>query len=311
MVANPIVENEAVARSPELVGDVQLLLCNYLPRNLDDMQALKVVQLASSGYSQVQGLGLPARGVRVCNARGVNDTAIAEWNIAMMISLARAMPHMLKNQQAHIWDRADVYQTEIRGATVGLWGYGGIGRQTARLCKALGLRVHVLSRSGIGPVQNRFCVPDAGDEAGDLPDRVFGVADRAAFLASLDFLILCLPLTAATDGIVGEQELRSLRQSAFVLNPARGPLIKQSALLQALREEWIAGAAIDTHYEYPLPAEHPLWSFDNVILTPHISGSTGSTHFRSRLAALLTKNVDRFLAGRPLLNELTSHEIGT
>ena len=309
-VADPVVETESVVRPAQLIADVQFLLCSYLPRNLSDMRQLKLLQLASSGYSQIQGLGLSTRGVHVCNARGVNDTAIAEWNVAMMINLSRSLPRMLKNQELHVWDRANVFQTEIHGTTVGIWGYGGIGRQTARLCKALGLKVHVLVRSEIGPIRNRYCVPDLGDTHGILPDRVFPINECAEFLKTLNFLILCLSLNSATEGIVGEDELRALPKSAFVLNPARGPLIQQTALLHALREGWIAGAAIDTHHQYPMPSEHPLWSFENVILTPHITGSSGSTHFTSRLASLFSQNIDRLLSDQPLLNELSPYELG-
>ncbi len=285
-VADPVVENESILRPASLIDDVQFLLCTFPPRNLDDMRQLKVVQLASSGYTQAQGLGLSSRGVIVCNARGVNDTAIAEWNVAMLIGLARNLPRMYDNQRAHIWDRSGVFQSEIRGATVGIWGYGGIGRQTARLCKSLGLTVHVLVRSAVRPTHNRFTIPGSGDPDGILPDREFFYDERRSFLKSLDFLILCLPLTTDTEGIVGEDELRALRPSAFVLNPARGPLIKESALFAALRENWIAGAAIDTHYQYPLPPEHPLWSFENVILTPHISGSSACRARTTARAAL-------------------------
>ena len=97
----------------------------------------------------------------------------------------------------------------------------------------------------------------------------------AEFLPHLDYLILTMPLTLATRGIIGERELRMLPPTAVLLNPARGPLVEEAALLAALREGWIAGAALDAHYQYPLPPEHPLWSMPNVILTPHTSGSSG------------------------------------
>ena len=128
-------------------------------------------------------------------------------------------------------------------------------------------------------------------------------------MSGLDFLILAMPLTPTTEGIVGERELRALRPSAYVLNPSRGPLIRQEALLAALRGGWIAGAAIDTHYQYPLPPEHPLWQFPNVILTPHISGSSLSPHFRERTWSIFLENVRRIEAGEPLLNELTQAQL--
>jgi len=135
------------------------------------------------------------------------------------------------------------------------------------------------------------------------------VADQEQeFLAGLDFLVLALPHTQQSGGMVGEQQLRALPPTAFVLNPARGPIIQEQPLLRALREGWIAGAALDTHFAYPLPADHPLWRFPNVILTPHISGADKSRLFPGRVADLFVQNVARFLDGRPLLNELTPQE---
>src|SRR5437879_12730788 len=104
---------------------------------------------------------------------------------------------------------------------------------------------------------------------------------------------------------MGERELRALPRTAYVLNPARGPLIQEKALLQALREKWIAGAALDAHYYYPMPPDHPLWQFPNVIMTPHISGSSESTHYLVQVWQIFVENVQRYLTGQRLLNELT------
>ena len=139
--------------------------------------------------------------------------------------------------------------------------------------------------------------------------RCFSLARSNEFLSNLDFLILAMPLTKTTRGIVGERELQSLPRSAFVLNPARGPLIQEQALLKALESGWIAGAAIDTHYYYPMPANHPLWRFPNVIMTPHISGSSKSTHYIDRSWDIFVSNVKRYLAGEQLLNELSSAQL--
>ena len=103
--------------------------------------------------------------------------------------------------------------------------------------------------------------------------------------------------------------MRWLPAFAFLLNPARGPLVQESALLRALEEGWIAGAALDTHYHYPMPAEHPLWNFPNVIMTPHIAGSTLNPMFRSRLWDIFVQNVDRYIRGKKLLNELTAQQL--
>ncbi len=294
---------------PKLIRDATVYFCMLPPANHRLMEELKWIQIGSTGYSQLFGLDLTARGVRATNGRGCFDVPIAEWNIAMMVNLARDFRQMMRNQDARVWDRSAVFQREIRGLTVGLWGYGGIGRETARLARQLGLRVHVLTRNGVGPRRDVYTVPGTGDPEGVLPERVFRAGEELKFLRNLDFLIVAVPLTKTTEGLIGERELRTLTSRAFVLNPARGPIIQQEALLQALREKWIAGAALDTHYQYPMPPEHPLWRFPNVIFTPHISGSILSPNFGRRLWDIFVSNVNRFAQGERLLNELTPEQL--
>lgn len=294
---------------PELLRDKHILLCTYPPTNLADMQSLELIQIGSTGYAQLYDLGLVERGIRACNGRGAFDVTIAEWNVAMMVNLLRDLRGMIRNQEQGIWDRSARFQSELRGLTVGIWGYGGIGRATARLAKVLGLKVHVFTRSGVSPRLNTYQVPDSGDADGVLPDRIFTAGEQKEFLSGLDFLILAVPQTPQTIGMIGEEELQSLPPHAFVLNPARGLLIEEAALLRALREGWIAGAALDAHYHYPMPEDHPLWSFPNVIMTPHISGSGASPHYLERIWDIFVQNVERHVAEQPLLNELTPAQL--
>jgi phosphoglycerate dehydrogenase-like enzyme len=293
----------------DVIADADILFCTYPPSNFDEMKCVRWIQIASSGYTQLLPLDLPSKQIRATNARGCFDVPISEWNIAMMVNLLRDVPQMLRNQDAHIWDRSVRFTQEVRGMTLGLWGYGGLGRETARLAKLMGMRVHVLARRGVHPAPNLYRVSGTGDPEGTLPDRVFSAKDAQQFLSELDFLILAMPLTPLTEGLIGEKELQALPRSAFVLNPARGPLIQEQALLRALREGWIAGAALDTHYQYPLPPDHPLWSLPNVILTPHISGTSLPPIFRTRVWDLFLKNVRLFLQGDVLLNELTDEQL--
>jgi phosphoglycerate dehydrogenase-like enzyme len=292
----------------DLLRGHQIFLCKLPPSNLFDMPDLRLMQLATVGYEHLRDLGLADRPLRVCNARGLFDTAIAEWCLAMIVNLVRDVPAMIRNQERTHWERAERFQQEVRGRVVGLWGYGGIGRETARLAKAFGIIVHALTRCGIGPRLNTYRQPGTGDPDGVLPDRVFTAGEEQAFLSGLDFLILALPQTKQSTGMVGARELRALPLTAFVLNPARGLIIQEEALVTALREGWIAGAALDTHFAYPLPPEHPLWKMPNVILTPHVSGADRSRDFPARMGDLFVQNVERFLDGRPLLNEITAAE---
>jgi phosphoglycerate dehydrogenase-like enzyme len=292
----------------ELLRGSEVLLCKFPPGNLDLMADLKFLQISTVGYEHLRNLGLADKPLRVCNARGVFDTAIAEWNLAMMVNLVRDLPRMMKNQAEARWERTARFEEELRGRVVGLWGYGGIGRETARLARALGMKVQVMTRSGVGPRTDVFVQPGTGDPEGRLPDRVFVAGQEGEFLSGLDFLILALPRTRHSTDMVSEKELRTLPRTAFLLNPSRGPIVLEQALLQALKEGWIAGAALDTHFAYPLPPEHPLWRLPNVIVTPHISGGDDSSLFPARMADLFHQNVVRYVEGKPLLNEITAQE---
>ena len=287
----------------------EIILSGYVPSNLNAASNLRLLQIPSAGYEDLLGLDLPGRNIRACNAAGVFDVPIAEWNVAMMVNLVRNVPQMFRHQQAAIWDRSARFQREISGSVVGFWGYGGLARETARLCKTMGMTVHVLARSGVRARGNTYVVAGRGDPEGLLPDKIFNPADKEQFLRGLDFLIIAMPLTGQTEGLIGEAELRSLPPHAYVLNPARGPIIQEQALLKALNEGWISGAALDTHYHYPLPPSHPLWQIPNVILTPHISGSSLSQMFSKRVWEIFHDNVQRYRAGRPLLNELSARQL--
>ena len=291
------------------IESVHLLFCTFPPRNLEDMRSLELIQIASAGYGQLIHLQLDRKGVRACNGLGNFDVPIAEWNIAMMVNLARNLRGMIRNQESAIWDRSAGFQREIRGSVLGVWGYGGIGRETARLAKALGLQVHVMTRRGVDARRNAYQLQGTGDPEGVLPDEIFRTGQEIEFLSGLDFLVLAMPPTKTNEGIVGEKELRALPRTAFLLNPARGPLVQEQALLTALREGWIAGAALDAHYAYPLPSDHPLWQFPNVVLTPHISGSAQSPRFLDRIWDIFVQNVERWLSGQPLLNELSISQL--
>jgi phosphoglycerate dehydrogenase-like enzyme len=304
----PFAESERELPVDE-IEDIEILFCTYPPSNCDAMRRLRWIHIASSGYSQLFPHELPKRHIRATNARGCFDVPIAEWNLAMMVNLVRNLPQMMRNQTGRVWDRSADFQREIRGMTLGLWGYGGLARETARLAKQMGMRIHVLARRGVRPARDCYRVPGTGDPEGILPDRVFLAGNEAEFLRDLDFLILAMPLTSQTEGIVGDKELRLLPRSAYVLNPARGTLIQEKPLLEALGEGRIAGAAIDTHYQYPLPPEHPLWSLPNVILTPHIAGSSLNPMFRQRIWEIFSENVGRYMREEALLNELSQEQL--
>lgn len=306
----PVISGPGQDMPMALMRGADALYCEYPPANFDDFDALRWLQVTSAGYEHLRPFPLTEMGVRVTNGLGVFDIPIAEWNILMILAWHRRLLELLANQRETRWDRDARFQHELRGATVGLLGYGGIARETARLAKALGLRVHALTRDGRARRrENVFRVPQTGDCEGLLCDRLFAGEDMLEFLGGLDYLVLTTPLTDATRGMIGERELRALPDSAVLLNPARAPIVQEEALLRALDEGWVRGAALDAQYAYPLPATHPLWSRPNVILTPHISGHSATPTFKERSCDIFLANLERFLAGEPLLNELTPAQL--
>jgi phosphoglycerate dehydrogenase-like enzyme len=309
VVHDPERSHEPVERDPRLLHDIDVLLAKHPPKNFDDLKSLKLWQLATVGFDHFAHLHLGERPFTVCNARGVFDAGIGEWCAAMIVNLTRDLRGIIRDQEQGKWNRAVPYMQEVRGKVAGIWGYGGLGREAARVANALGLVVRVMVRRGVSRRLNDFTPLGTGDPQGVLPDRVFLTGQERDFLAGLDFLILALPRTRTTTGLIGEAELHMLPRTAFVLNPARGPIIQEQALIRALREGWIAGAALDTHYYYPMPPEHPLWHFPNVIMTPHVAGADRSARFPELVGELAVENVTRFVEGRPLLNVVSREEL--
>lgn len=294
----------------DLARNVEILVSGWLPANFQELERLKWIQLSSAGYSEVFGLPIVERGICVTNALGVFDVPVAEWNIMMILNLHRHLSEMVENQHSRVWQRDSRFQAELRGAVLGLYGYGGIARETARLAKALGLTVWVMTRDGqLKPRRDKYRVEGTGDPEGTLPDRVFAPRQIEEFLSGVDFLCVAVPLTRATRGLVGEKELRMLKSSAVLINAARAAIVDEDALVRALREKWIRGAALDAHYREPLPPTHPLWTMPNLVLTPHISGSDKSTHYLDRLYDLFLQNLERYAGGKPLLNALIESQL--
>lgn len=293
-----------------LIRDRTVLLADFAPRNLAEMARLRWIQLGSAGYEQLTGLPLRRMGVSVTNASGANDVAIAEWCLLMLLACERDLPGLLQRQVGRTWERAAKFQSELRGRRVGILGYGNIGREVARLCHAHGLEVWAMGRGRIGARPLRYGPPDTGDPEGVIPARRFTPDQMTEFLPHLDYLVLTAALTPGSRGLLGARELRLLRPSAVLLNPARAQLVDEAALLQALREHWIGGAALDSHYREPLTADDPFWELPNVLLTPHISGSGESPYYLGRVWDLFADNLARFRRGEPLLNTVSWVDLG-
>ena len=223
--------------------------------------------------------------VLLTNNSGAYDVPIAEHVIAMIFAAAKRVPEHLVAQGRHEWQR-EVPHAEIRDATLLVLGMGSIGGELARLAGGVGMRVIGVRRDASRPAP--------GVERIVPPERFIEAAREA------DYLAVTAALTPRTRGMVSAEVLRALKPTAWVINIARGPIVDEAALIAALTEKRIGGAALDVFETEPLPATSPLWALDNAILTPHISNS--SPKVRGRSLALVVENVRRFKAGEALLN---------
>lgn len=244
---------------------------------------LRWMHVVSAGVDHILLPALSAANVTLTNARGVFSAPIAETVLAYMLAVVKRLPEFLTQQQAHHWRHLPL--RELGGLTVGIVGLGDIGREVARRCRALGMRVLGL---------RQHAGPDAD------ADEVLPPARLHDLLARADFVVIALPLTPQTRGFIDQAALAAMKPDAWLINISRGGVIEEQALVAALREQRIGGACLDVFAEEPLPAESPLWDLPNVIITPHNSWS--SPRLESRQVSLFLENLRRYIAGEPLLN---------
>ncbi len=279
-------------REGEFSGNIAGAEVVMLPWNLPaetryvllNLPTLKWIHTVSAGVEHTLDERLQALDIPLTNARGVFDLPIAETTLAYILMIVKRMPEFLAQQRARTWRKHAL--REAAGLTVGLVGLGSIGMEIARLCHGLGMRVLATRRHP--------------ERAAAYVDEVFSGERLGEMLAASDFVVIAVPLTTETRGLIGEAQLRQMKATAWLINIARGAVVDESALVTALREGWIAGAALDVFVAEPLPEESPLWALDNVILTPHNSWST--PHLQEREAALFLDNLSRYLSGAPLRN---------
>ncbi len=286
-----------------LEGDEEILYCFMPPRDLSKAPQLRWVQLHSAGINHLRGHPILESDMFITTSSGIHAVPIAEFSIAIMLALARRVPRMVRMRERGEWPRdrwRSFFGTELRGKVLGIAGYGSIGRETARIAKSgLGMRVLALSRSGERRDRG-YVEPGVGDPEGNLPDAWFRREQLHDLLTQSDFVLISLPLTQETHHLIGERELRAMKPTAFVVNIARGEIVDEAALVQALREGWIAGAGLDVFEKEPLPPDSELWKLENVILSPHVSAATA--HYDDRAVNLFSENLRRYLRGDELLN---------
>jgi len=260
-------------------ADALVALAHEIPAALPAaMPRLRWVQALTTGVDHLLGLPTLRPEVLVTNARGIHGPQMSEMAFLHMIALLRDFPAMLANQRAHRWDRWP--QRLLLGKTAVLLGVGAISEELARRCQAFGMRV-------IG-------VSDARGEAPGF-DAVLPRARLREAAAQADALIVLVPLTAGTRHLVDRDVLAAMRREAILVNLARGPVVDEAALIEALRAGRIAGAGLDVFEVEPLPPDSPLWDMPNVIVTPRVGGM--SDVYAQQALPLVEENLRAFLSG--------------
>jgi phosphoglycerate dehydrogenase-like enzyme len=267
---------------------------------------LRWVQLDTSGVDHVRTTPLWETDVEITTLNGVAPSNMAEFAVMMMLAFGHRLRLMVDLQRERTWptyqERWDWFMpSELRGATVGIVGYGSIGRQIGRIAHAFGMRVLALRRSG-SAVRQTFSIPALLDAAAPEPDRVYLPHELGEMLPECDYVVLIVPYTTETHHLIDEGALRAMKPSAVLINIARGGVVEETALIRALHEGWIAGAALDVFAEEPLPTGSPLWAMPNVLISPHVAGFT--PHYHERVLGIFAENLRRLLEGQPLLNRV-------
>jgi len=246
---------------------------------------LQWIQALSAGVESVLHLPRVQSGaVLLANARGTNAPPIAEHVLACVLALARSLPQAIRAQAQGRWERSLRGQREVGGATLGLLGLGAIAHEVAWRAHGLGLRVIGTRRRPAEP----------------LPPHVDALTDLDGVLRNADFVVVCLPLTAETRGLLSTANLAKMKAGACLINVSRGAIVDDAALVAALQAGRLAGAALDVFTSEPLPESSPLWQAPGVLITPHVAGA--SPHTMGRTMALFADNLLRFSRGEALQN---------
>ena len=252
---------------------------------LFEEESLRWLQGPGAGVDHPLWQGLLDRGVRLTNASGIHAEPIAQYIFTYVLFWERNVARHLAQQAARDW--TTIYSDDLGAKTLGIVGYGGIGRAAGRIGRAFGMRVLGARRT---PVED------------DVLDRFVPLERLHDLLAESDYVVLSMPFDDSTRGMIGAAEFAAMRDSAVLINVARGGVVDEPALVDALRARAIRGAVLDVTSEEPLPETSPLWALDNCVLTPHDAGY--SPLGDERLGALFIENLERYLRDESLVNEV-------
>jgi len=265
---------------------------------------LRWVQMENAGIDHIHNTPLWHTRLPIASANGAHLPHLPEYVLTMLLAWAHRLPELLHYQAQGYWfpgkEIHQLWPRPVYGRTLGIVGYGAIGREIARMAKAVGMRILATRRPGGSLRYDGYSPAGLGDPEGLLPESWFTLEELPALLRQSDYVVLGVPLINRTHHLIGATELAHMQPHALLINIGRGKLIDQDALLVALQEKRIAGAVLDVTTPEPLPPDHPLWRQENVIVTPHLAGHI--EHHFDNVVDLFAENLRRYLAGEPLLN---------
>ena len=280
--------------------EVEIIVGTRAPSDLTRVPRLRWLQVRSAGVDHMAADPPWRKGILVTNARGVYAIPIAEYVSGMVLRIHQPWEAWAADQAAHRWPAGEPpLISVIRGKRAVILGYGSIGREVARQLSAMGMRIVAVKLRPELRHDGSYHVAGTGDPDGSIPDRIVGVADLVEAVRSADVVVVTMPLTEATRGIVDGDVIAALPAAAWLINVSRGALVDEPALLEALDTGRLAGAVLDVFGQEPLPSGSPWWEAPNVIVTPHASGVT--LRFFDEL---VIENVRRYVARKPLLNPI-------
>jgi phosphoglycerate dehydrogenase-like enzyme len=268
---------------------------------------LRWIQMHSAGvdHAITQPI-VQAEDVEITNMSGVHAVQMAEYCVMMMTAFAYNLPLMMQMQRTAEWP-ANQHKAfspmTLRGQTLGIVGYGAVGRELARMADALGMSVLAIKRDVMHPEDfETYRIEGTGNPEGDIPLRLYPPQAVLSMAQACDFLVLIAPLTDNSRHMVTSEVLEAMKKTAVLVNVARGAVVDEGALITALSSGQIAGAALDVFETEPLPSTSPLWGMENVIISPHVAGNVANYH--ERTADVFIENLERYVNNRPLLNRV-------
>lgn len=297
------------ARRPEDVPDelwekVNVLYTDRVLPPPEAVPSLSWLQFHSAGIDFALGSPLLNKpGLMVTTLSGAAAPQAAEFILAALLSLGHHLPTVYAAQTRAEWprERWDRYRPqELRGSTVGILGYGSIGRELARLLQPFNVQILAAKYDAMHPGDAGYAPAGLGDPEGNFFTRLYPYQALKSMLKNCDFVVVLTPLTQLTRGMIGPAELEAMKPNAMLVVAGRGGVVNEQALVEALQERRIAAAALDVFEEEPLAPTSPLWKQANLVITPHIGGL--SAHYDRRAIELFSTNLSRFLQGDTLLN---------